>query len=205
MNLKFENVTISFDTKPVLDQFSFEVKEGEKVVVSGDSASGKSTIINLVLGFCNPDSGRILIDGEDIRDMNIHKWRSRIGWLPQEFPFGAQLVRDVIFRPFSFKSNKLVKPTDEEILVLFSKLGLEESALSKKMDEVSGGQKQRIGLIISLLLKRDVLLLDEPTAALDKHNKKLVMAHLLKNKHSTILSTSHDQEWIDQCDKIIKT
>jgi ABC-type lipoprotein export system ATPase subunit len=80
---------------------------------------------------------------------------------------------------------------------------LKAELLENKMQDVSGGEKQRIALVSCLLLQREILLLDEPTSALDSHSKSKVMDYLFANPKLTILSSSHDPEWIARCSKIV--
>ncbi len=201
--VEFKNVSLSFPGEKVLDSFSFAIEKGDKVVFQGPSGRGKSTILNLIMGFIKPDDGQIIFEGKKVTDRNIQKLRSECSWLPQDFQLGEGNVRDVIFQPFEFKKNHDLKPDIERVIKVFEYLGLEQNLLDKRFTAVSEGQKQRVGLAICHLLNRKLLLLDEPASSLDPKSKMKVVDLFLKNSHVTVISTSHDPEWVKYCNKII--
>lgn len=201
--IEFRNINLSFGNEHVLDHFNMDIKKNQKVVIRGSSGIGKSTIINLILGFIKPDSGEIIWKDKRVSDDNIHQIRSQFAWLPQDFKFGSGSVKEVILFPFQFRRNRTLIPDDETIITSLTKVSLDETILKKKFADISEGQKQRIGLVLCLLLKRDFILLDEPTSSLDQESKQKVIELFLKDENLTILSTSHDPEWIKHCEKVI--
>ena len=169
--IEFKAVSLSFPGEKVLEKFSFEIKKGEKVVFQGPSGRGKSTILNLILGFIKPDEGQINFDGILVTDRNIQKLRSDCSWLPQDFQLGEGTVRNVIYQPFNFRRNQNQKPGIDRVIEVLGHLGLEQNLLDKNFTAISEGQKQRVGLAICFLLNRTVILLDEPTSSLDSKSK----------------------------------
>jgi ATPase subunit of ABC transporter with duplicated ATPase domains len=95
-------------------------------------------------------------------------------------------------------------PADSEIRHMLVELGLNDNILSKEFQKISGGEKQRIGLLICKLLKRPLILLDEPTSALDYSAIGRAVDFMLGDRSFAVLSISHQSEWLDRCDKIIK-
>ncbi len=203
MLIRFENISIGYNGKPLLDGLSFDVAAGDKLALKGESGSGKTSLLNVVTGFVRPTSGRILVNNEESNREIIQALRRQIAWLPQQINFSDYDVEDFIMLPFSFSVNKPIRPDRNKILELFNFLGLKPGLIDSTMQEVSGGEKQRIALVSCLLLQRQILLLDEPVSALDEASKKLVMDYLFEQKELTIISASHDPEWIARCSKVI--
>ena len=134
----------------------------------------------------------------------ITEIRQLTSWLPQDISLPYNTVRDMVLAPFEFKANHLRKPSDQEILAEFDKLGLEHNLLEKGITEISGGQKQRILLLTTVLLRKPILLLDEPTSALDAQSVDLVINYLKSLTDTTIIAISHDQKLINALDTKIK-
>jgi putative ABC transport system ATP-binding protein len=152
-----------------------------------------------------PDTGEIQFDGHKIDQKNIRAIRKRIAWLPQNPNIiGRGKVREQILLPFYFKVNKELMPDQKTLLTELEKLNLDASILESAFDEISGGEKQRIGLMICKLLKREVMLLDEPTSALDKENLSSAINYLCAGTNATVLSASHDEDWLNHCDQVIE-
>lgn len=203
VSLRFNSITLMFSSETVLDDLSFGVAAGEKAVVAGPSGSGKSSILNMVSGFVTNYSGQIEINGELLSEGNIQKWRSHIAWLPQMNNIGEGTVREVLLQPFRFAKNKDRMPQSDAVNQMLKQLKMEKNILDKPYRDISGGQQQRIGIAVAALMKKPLMLLDEPTTALDDVSKQAAIETLL-SQDATILSTSHDQTWISACQKVIK-
>ena len=203
--LKLVNINLDFNGRRIFDNFSLEVAKGCKMALKGASGSGKTTIFNLIMHFIFPESGEIYFNGEKSTKENISDIRKKISWLPQNTSiFGRGTVEDVILYPFDFKVNSKIMPTREMIINNFERVGLTDEILSSSINEISGGEKQRIGLIISKLLKRPLMLLDEPTSALDADSKDLVIDYLFQDPEQTIISTSHDEVFLEHCQRVVE-
>ena len=203
MILEGKNIHFSYGDEIIFDDFSFKLHEGEKLVLKGESGSGKSTLFRLILGFEQPDSGTFFYKDSELTNERIRSLRKGTAWLPQDLNIGEGTVQEVIHFPFTFKSTKTGKPGEESITSLLNDLGLESEILEKSFSDLSTGQRQRIGVLICLMMDKDLFLLDEPTSALDRESKEK-LADLLLANNRTILSTSHDPFWVKRCDRVIE-
>lgn len=202
--LAFENIKISFNAKTVVSGLSFSVSEGRKAVISGESGAGKSSLLNTLTGFVRPDAGSIRYSGKELNAGSIQDFRTRIAYLPQQISFNNLDVKSFIEMPFRFQWNKSGYPSNEKVIHFLSGFGLRPEILNSTMQEISGGEKQRIALISCILLDRSILLLDEPTSALDSAIKTRIMDFLFQLSGVTIISASHDPEWVERCDQVIR-
>lgn len=203
MILEGQNIHFSYDDEIIFDDFSFELKKGEKLVLKGESGSGKSTLFRLILGFESPEKGIFLYKESELNSENIQSFRKNTSWLPQDLNIGEGSVKDVIHYPFHFKSSSHNIPDKEQIIDLLNGTGLEADILKKNFSDLSTGQRQRVAIIICVLMDKELYLLDEPTSALDRDTKEKI-ADLLLTDDRTILSTSHDPFWVDRCDRVIE-
>lgn len=203
MLLEGRNIHFTYGEEIIFNDFSFELKESEKLVLKGESGSGKSTLFRLILGFEHPDKGKFLYNGSDLRNGTLQSFRKETAWLPQDLNIGNGSVKEVIEYPFQFKSSSVEKPDPDTVKKLLNELGLDSSILEKTFSDLSTGQRQRIGILICILMDKPLILLDEPTSALDRASKEK-LADLLLNSNRTILSTSHDPFWVDRCDRTIE-
>ena len=196
-----ENLTVQFNNIPVINNFNAEITQGEKVVFTGESGTGKTTLINAILGFIHPQKGTIKVLGKEMNKDNIRFIRNNISFLPQEMNPPFEKVRSTLFEPFSFRQNKEKMPAMEEVKRMLHSLGLPEDILSKEINEISGGQKQRIFLATAFLLQKPIIILDEPTTGLDDNNIEKITDWMARQKNTTILATSHNKKWIECSDR----
>lgn len=202
--INFKNIYLSINSQILFDNLNISILKGEKTAIKGRSGKGKTTLFNMLMGFVKPDKGQIYFDNLILNKDNISYIRKRIAWLPQNPSIiGKGKIKDQLLIPFNFKINKSLLPNQKSIENELEKLNLDKSILNSSFDEISGGEKQRLGIIVCKLLKRDAILLDEPTSALDKSNINSVAEYLMKDNSLTVLSASHDDEWLKHCDKII--
>lgn len=183
-DVEFQNVRFSYKSNnETLKGISFHAHAGQKIALVGESGVGKTTIIDLLSGFYFPQKGRILIDGVDIKKMNLRDYRARIGIVPQE----PALFNDTIEANIRYGNpNKSVEAMTAACHDAYAQEFIE--AFPKKYKTIVGwrgvklsiGQKQRIALARAFLRGPDILVLDEPTSALDAKSEHLIKASLEK-------------------------
>jgi ABC-type multidrug transport system ATPase subunit len=202
-DIVLRNISKSFNGVKIISNLSVEIPAGSKAAVTGKSGAGKSTFVNLLMGFILPENGSINLLGMDMNDKNINKIRENMSWVPQELNIDVNYVRDLLMLPFGFNKNKKDNPSVEKIIDVLDMFGLNEDILKKDVSDISGGEKQRIFLTSASLLKRKICFLDEPTSGLDSDSKRKVINYFLNECASTVVAVTHDQEWIDNSDIII--
>ena len=180
--IEFRDVELAFDDQIVLDKISFRVRRGETKIALGGSGSGKSTIINLVLGLLKPDAGNILIDGEDICDFDdqeLMRIRKNIGMVFQE---GALFDSLSVYDNVAYRLHEERVDEDEvehEVRRMLHFVDLED-AIDKMPAELSGGMRRRVGIARALVGNPSIVLFDEPTAGLDPPTARTICELAIK-------------------------
>lgn len=160
--LKLEHVKKSYDGVTILNDINLEIEDGEIVSILGPSGCGKTTLLNLILGLTDADSGRIIFNGKDITDVSMEKRGFNIVFQDYALFPNLNVEKNIMY---GLRNNPDIS-SKEEVQDLIDLLGLREH-LDKKIDQLSGGQKQRVALARTLVMKPKILLLDEPLSALD--------------------------------------
>jgi putrescine transport system ATP-binding protein len=192
--LRIEGVTKRFGTFTAVDKLSLDIRAGEFFALLGPSGCGKTTLLRMLAGFEMPDAGKILLGGKDIAQVLPHQ--RPVNMMFQNYALFPHLsVRDNI--AFGLKRANMPRPEINarvaEMVALVRLEGLER----RKPDQLSGGQKQRVALARSLARRPQVLLLDEPLAALDKKLRESTQAELIdlqRRLGTTFIIVTHDQE-----------
>jgi phospholipid/cholesterol/gamma-HCH transport system ATP-binding protein len=181
--IEFRDVHLSFDDKKVLDGVSFTVRRGETKLILGRSGGGKSTTIRLILGLLKPDSGRILIDGEDITDYTEEEMmdvRRKIGMVFQE---GALFDSLSVYENVAYRLREQgiidEDEVEQEVRRMLRFVDLED-AIDKMPDELSGGMRRRVGIARALVGDPEIVLFDEPTAGLDPPTARTICQLAIK-------------------------
>ena len=190
--LELEHIQKSFDGVPVLKDISLQVADGEIVSILGPSGCGKTTLLNLILGIVDADSGRICYDGQDRTRAPMEKRGFNIVFQDYALFPNLNVLQNITYG----LRNKPGISTKEEVEELIDLLGLREH-LSKRIDQLSGGQKQRVALARTMVMKPKVLLLDEPLSALDgviKESIKDRIKTIAREYHLTTIIVTHDPE-----------
>ena len=206
--VEFRHVSFSFDkTKNVLSDINLTIEPGEAVGIVGTTGSGKTTLINLFLRFYDNYDGQILLDGQDIKTLDMSWFRSRIGYVQQE----AMMFSDTIFNNIAYgKPNASI----EEVLKAADIANAHEfilrhpdaydTVLGERGVGLSGGERQRISIARAILNNPGVLIFDEATSAVDSETEKLIqdaINNLVKGR--TTLMIAHRLSTLKQADKIV--
>lgn len=192
--LRFENVSVSFDGVPAVQDLTFEAFEGESRVILGAAGSGKTVLLKTALGLVRPDSGRVLVFGQDISVMEEHDLfdiRSRIGMLFQESAlFDSMTIEDNVAYPLL--NQKSIHCDSQEVhkrvseALDFVELG---RTLAKFPSELSGGMRRRAAIARAVVTEPPLMLYDSPTAGLDPITAHTIMALLVKERDVTGTTT----------------
>ncbi len=210
-HIEFEHVAFSYDPEsPVLSDVHFSIKAGQRIGICGPTGGGKSTVVSLIPRFYDPTKGRVLIDGVDITEYQLHGdtgLRDQIAFVLQDTVLFFGTVRDNI-------AYGKQGATQEEIEAAAKMANADEfiSKMAHGYDTMvgergltlSGGQRQRIGIARAIIRNSPILILDEPTAALDTESEKLVMEALERlMKGRTVIIIAHRLSTIRDADKIV--
>jgi len=181
--IKFNNVTKIFNDEVVLKDLSFTINQGDTKIILGESGSGKSTILKLILGLIRPDAGSIFIEGQDISNMRERELvaiRRQIGMVFQEGAlFDSLSVRDNVGYRLYEEGLKSEEEIDAIVAELLGFVGLED-AIDKMPAELSGGMKRRVGIARALVDTPKIVLYDEPTSGLDPITKRTIVELMIK-------------------------
>lgn len=190
--INFKNISLKFNDKIILNNFNLIVNAGEKILISGVSGKGKTTLLKLLLGFSTPNSGSILVDNLELNEQTINIIRNKIGYMPQSTPFLNVKVEKLIHTIFNYKENLKTKLDMNILIQTLKEFNLDSNILSKNINQLSGGEKQRLAFVIIILLDRKIWILDEITSSLDQDMKEKVINYIL-NTNKTVILVSHDK------------
>jgi iron(III) transport system ATP-binding protein len=194
VNLEIKDLTKVYNKKTVLDNISFEVKDGEFLSILGPSGCGKTTLLKILIGIENPTSGRILKKEKDITKLDSSK--RGMGIVFQNYAlFPNMTVLDNVMYALNLKlKNK--EEAKKEALKMIKVVNMEEH-IKKYPHELSGGQQQRVAIARTLALNPDIILFDEPMSALDADNRlglRKELKDIQKKFKTTMIYITHDQE-----------
>lgn len=196
--IEFMNISKKFKDRYILNNFNLKVPQGSKTLLYGKSGIGKTTIFRILLGFTQPDEGEIFFKEEKINAKNIWDLRKETAYLGQELDVLEGTVQDIINNILSYKVNENISFDKNKIIKLMNYFQLEDNVLEKDYQTLSGGEKQRILISIFSFLNKKIYLLDEITSSLDKDMKNKVIDFFLNKKEWTVISISHDHEWLNK-------
>jgi phospholipid/cholesterol/gamma-HCH transport system ATP-binding protein len=192
----FEDVLITFDIKPVLQNISFSVMPGETRIILGPAGCGKSVLMKLTNGLLRPDSGTIRVFGEDITKMSeddLFKLRARIGMVFQESAlFDSLSVEDNV--AFRLHENHVQEAEAHQRVVEALKFVELEQAIAKFPPELSGGMRRRVSIARAIISDPDLILYDSPTGGLDPITSTTIIELVMKQRdvsHTTSLLITH--------------
>ena len=200
--LELKNIKKSYDGVTVLKNIDLTISDGEIVSILGPSGCGKTTLLNLILGLTDADSGKIIFDGQDIPNVPMEKRGFNIVFQDYALFPNLNVMQNITY---GLKNTPNIS-TQEEVNELIELLGLKPH-LNKKIDQLSGGQKQRVALARTMVMKPKILLLDEPLSALDgviKESIKEKIKQIARDYHLTTIIVTHDpEEALTLSDKVL--
>lgn len=201
--LTVSNIVFKPNDQTILNGLSFKVNKGERVIITGPSGGGKSTLLKIIASLINPTDGTVEFEGENVLEGDILSYRQKVSYFFQNATLFDQTVRDNVAFPYKIRDEDF---DEAKCVKLLERVKLNESYLDKPIKELSGGEKQRIALVRNLLYLPEVLLLDEVTSSLDAENKEIIytiLDELNTENDITILSVTHDEREISQADRVL--
>jgi len=203
----FKDVSFAYDeNKPVLSEFNITVKPGETVAFVGESGAGKTTLINMAIGFLSPNNGQILLDGRDMKELNLRSYRKFLAVVPQNTILFSGTIRDNIsYGLENISEEKLmdaIRAANLEDFINSLPQGL-ETRIGEHGGKLSGGQRQRLAIARALIRDPKVIILDEATSALDSVSEREIqnaLENLMRGR--TTFVVAHRLSTIRNADKI---
>lgn len=194
--ITFKNIIKKYNQKQIINDLSLSIDEGEFVTIIGSSGCGKTTLLKMVNGLIEPDSGNVLIRDKNIKEEDIIHLRRNIGYAIQ----GSVLFQHMtVEKNIAYVPNLLNKGDKERTRKAVSKwlkiVGLNEDLLKRYPNELSGGQQQRVGIARALAASPEILLMDEPFGAVDEITREQLQEEIIKihkQTNITILFVTHD-------------
>ncbi|MGL4589649.1 MAG: ABC transporter ATP-binding protein [Mycoplasmatales bacterium] len=205
INLK--NINKMYGKRTIFDNYSLQINRGELVAIVGKSGKGKSTLLNIIGGLEDVDSGEIIIDNTEIKSSKAKKilLREKISYLFQNYALiESETVLNNLLLAVRYK-----RKTKKEKIILISKalkiVGL-EGIENEKIYNLSGGEQQRVAMARLIIKDSRIILADEPTGNLDFDNAKIIFALLkkLNTKGKTVIIVTHDLELANKCKRVIE-
>ena len=201
--IEFQNVSFSYEKdRPVLRDLSFRIERGEAVGLIGANGAGKSTVMKLLLGLLSGE-GKILVDGIEVNRASLSAVRRRLGFVLQNSDnqmFMPTVYEDMIFAPLNYGLSR--EEAERRVDAVLQQLGLQELK-HRHNHRISGGEKRMAAIATILAMEPEVILMDEPSSALDPYNRRLVI-NTIRALPQTKLITSHDLDMIlDTCRRVI--
>ncbi len=204
--IHFKNVSFKYDTKPVLSNISFSLKRGETVAIVGETGSGKTTLVQLLLRLYEIEEGSILIDEKDIKEISISSFYHKIGVILQEpFLFEGTILENVLYGNPNAHTKKAIKALKEAGADFVERIPNQYNyKIEENGSNLSSGEKQLIAIARTILQDPDILILDEATSNVDLFTEKKVydsMMQLMKKKTTIVIA--HRLKTIEQANRII--
>ena len=207
-DIRYENVTFRYrPERDVLSNLNINIIKGDVVAVVGPSGSGKTSLINLLLRFYDPQKGRILIDGQDIKDIKFESLRSKIGIVTQEVILFNESVRyNVAYGKNDASDEEIVaaaKAANAHAFIMRMPHGY-DTMIGEKGVRLSGGERQRLSIARAILKNPPILLLDEATSSLDAESERLVQEAIEKlMTNRTVILIAHRLATVKKADRIV--
>ena len=206
--MAFESINFSYKDRPVLNNVSFDIKPGDLIGISGDSGKGKTTLINILLGFLQPDNGNICINRKRSSADDRVYYRKRISYVKQQpFFINDTVLKNIIlseYDHFPTRTKEVIGLTGLDKLVEKYSARLDEM-ITENGKNISGGQRQRVVLARALYHDFDLLILDEPFSEMDSASEIEILQKLqgITAQGKMILFVTHNKKSLEYCNKVI--
>jgi ATP-binding cassette subfamily B protein len=206
--IRFDNVSFSYERhRPVLNEVDFTIRPGEKIGIVGRSGSGKTTLVNLISRFYDVDSGRVLLDGVDVRELATSDLRRQVGVVLQEpFLFRGTICDNLVYGRHDSSAEEAItaaRAAQAHDFILRSPLGY-DTWLGERGAGLSGGEKQRVSIARALLYDPKVLILDEATSSVDTESETAIQEALRAlTRGRTTLAIAHRLSTLRDSDRIL--
>ncbi len=203
--LSLQNISFSYGKTPVLNDLSLDFEKGKMYCIVGKSGAGKTTLLSILSGLAAPDSGTILYNDKDIKNINKYNFRSRqIGVVFQSYNLITKFTAlENVMLSMDIAGVKGIKKRDRALELLDS-VGLDEDEAGSRVLKLSGGQQQRVAIARALSHNPDIILADEPTGNLDSDTQDEIMEifRTLTTQGKCVILVSHSPEVANMCDEI---
>lgn len=205
-SIELRHVNFTYGRGTVLNDVSIVIPSGRVTTLVGESGSGKTTIVDLILGLFVANSGQILIDGVDLRSIDMEKWRSLVGYVPQEvLMFNDTIEANITLGDPALSRQDVLRALELSGLLDFvnSLPNHLETIVGERGQMISGGQRQRLALARALVHRPRLLVLDEATSALDPLTEaEICQAVQRQAGEMTVLAITHQKSWVDAADRV---
>lgn len=202
--LTLRHASIAFADHVLFSGLSLNVSAGQLVGVTGESGCGKTSLLRAILGFVPFTEGEVEVCGQPLDVTHINAIRRQTAYLPQELQPAAATGRDLLRLTHELSANS--RPSSSTLATVMDSLGLAPSLLDLSAQKLSGGQRQRLLLAAALTASKPLLLLDEPSSALDADSTQRVAHSLLQachDNHRAALVVSHNTTLLSLCDSVV--
>ena len=207
-----KNISFRYATKLpyVIKDFSLSIKKGSRIGFIGKNGSGKSTIMDIIMGLLEPTRGSFLIDGEKVSKKIIKKWQRNVAHVPQSIFLSDASIEENIAFGISYEEIDHLRVLNVAKMAQIDELiqtlpGKYKSLIGESGDLLSGGQRQRIGIARALYNNAEVIIFDEATSSLDSKTEASVISEIANlDKNITVLIITHRLTTLKNCDQIIK-
>ena len=208
-HVRLQDVTFGYEAgRPVLQDVSFEASPGETVAIAGPTGAGKSTLVSLIPRMFDPSRGLVLLDNMDVRDLRLRDLRRQVAWVPQEtFLFPASVAENIAFgRPGASRKEieAVARAAEADAFIEQLPEGY-DTVLGERGMTLSGGERQRLAIARAMLVDAPILILDEPTSAIDAETDAMLQA-ALRNMAAdrTVIVIAHRLSTIRNADRVIR-
>lgn len=204
--IALEKVSFAYENRPILEDFSLEIKKGRSLALVGESGSGKSTVLKLLAGLVHPASGAVELDAQSLDEINLDSYYARVAYLPQESSVFDGTLRENLAFDAAIPDADLLGALDGAGLTpLYEKLpqGL-ETPLGERGVTLSGGERQQLALARLAFSPASMVLFDEATSAIDNLTEQAVMNHAMeKLAGRTVIAVAHRLDSVKNFDEIV--